>query len=95
MDPAAGADDELDRRVQRAAETFTQYRLTPFADRARWMRAAGDILDEEAVEVARTMTFEMGKTVSAARAEVQKCAKACRFYAEHAPRFLADEPVTA
>src|SRR5437763_8311735 len=39
------------------------------------------------------MTTEMGKPVGAARAEIQKCAKACRFYAERAEGFLADEPV--
>jgi succinate-semialdehyde dehydrogenase / glutarate-semialdehyde dehydrogenase len=39
------------------------------------------------------MTTEMGKTLKAAKAEAQKCAKACRFYAEHAEAYLADEPV--
>ena len=43
--------------------------------------------------MARLMTTEMGKPVGAARAEIQKCAKACRFYAERAEGFLADEPV--
>jgi acyl-CoA reductase-like NAD-dependent aldehyde dehydrogenase len=36
-----------------------------------------------------------GQTLIAAKAEVVKCAKACRFYAEHAERFLADEPADA
>ncbi|MBV9853862.1 MAG: aldehyde dehydrogenase family protein, partial [Streptosporangiaceae bacterium] len=45
--------------------------------------------------VAVTMTTEMGKTLAASRQEVQKCAKACRFYAEHAERFLADEQADA
>jgi succinate-semialdehyde dehydrogenase/glutarate-semialdehyde dehydrogenase len=56
------------------------------------MRAAADILDKEADAIAAVMTTEMGKTLKAAKAEAQKCAKACRFYAEHAEEFLADEP---
>jgi len=84
--------EELDAKLRRAHEAFQSYRLTTFADRAGWMRAAADILDKEADAIAVTMTTEMGKTVKAAKAEAQKCAKACRFYAEHAAAFLADEP---
>ncbi|HZQ79581.1 MAG TPA: NADP-dependent succinic semialdehyde dehydrogenase [Acidimicrobiia bacterium] len=85
--------EEVDARIARAAEAFESYRLTTFAERAGWMRAAADILDAEADSVAVMMTTEMGKTRKAARAEAQKCAKACRFYADHAEGFLADEPV--
>ena len=86
------SDEELDNKLARAASAFESYRLTRFAERARWMTAAADILDAE-IGIAATMTMEMGKTIVAARAEVQKCARGCRFYAEHAERFLADEPV--
>jgi len=84
--------EEVDAKLARAAEAFRGYRLTTFAQRAGWMRAAADILDREADAVAAMMTTEMGKTLKAARAEAQKCAKACRFYADHAEGFLADEP---
>src|SRR5438067_3814678 len=87
------SDDELEARLASAARAFAEYRSTSFAERAGWLVAAADILDREVDDVAATMTTEMGKTISAARAEVQKCAKACRFYAEHAEGFLADEPV--
>ena len=85
--------EEIDAKVARAAEAFQRYRLTTFAQRAAWMRAAADILDREVDAIAAMMTTEMGKTLKAAKAEAQKCAKACRFYAEHAEAFLADEPV--
>lgn len=86
------SDDELDRRLTAAAKAFEGYRLSDFSDRASWMRAAADILDSELEAVAITMTQEMGKTLVAARQEVQKCARTCRFYADHAQGFLADEP---
>jgi succinate-semialdehyde dehydrogenase/glutarate-semialdehyde dehydrogenase len=89
------SEPEIDARLERAAATFASYRLSDFASRSRWMHAAADVLDAECDEVARVMTLEMGKTIGAARAEVQKCAKACRYYAQHAAVFLADEPADA
>ena len=59
------------------------------------MQAAADRLEAACEEIARVMTTEMGKTIVAARAEVMKCAKGCRFYAEHAEAMLADEPADA
>jgi succinate-semialdehyde dehydrogenase/glutarate-semialdehyde dehydrogenase len=84
--------EEVDAKLTRAADAFQTYRLTSFAERAGWMRTAADILDKDTDAIAATMTTEMGKTLKAAKAEAQKCAKACRFYAEHAEAFLADEP---
>jgi succinate-semialdehyde dehydrogenase/glutarate-semialdehyde dehydrogenase len=86
-------DDEIEACLARAWSTFSAYRLTSFADRATWMLAAADILDEELERAATMMTTEMGKTLKSARQEVQKCAKACRYFAAHAEKLLADEPV--
>ncbi len=88
-------DAEVDRRIALAAATAAEYRHTSFADRARWMNAAADRLESACEEIARVMTTEMGKTIVAARAEVLKCAKGCRFYALHAESMLADEPADA
>jgi succinate-semialdehyde dehydrogenase/glutarate-semialdehyde dehydrogenase len=66
-----------------------------FATRAGWMTRAAEILDAEQDQVAAMMTTEMGKTLAAAKQEVAKCATACRYYAEHAGKFLADEPADA
>ncbi len=89
------SDAEVEQRIEEAARAFAHYRTTTFEERARWMHAAADLLDAECDDIARLMTTEMGKTVAAARAEVQKCARGCRYYAEHAARFLAPEPADA
>jgi succinate-semialdehyde dehydrogenase/glutarate-semialdehyde dehydrogenase len=88
-------DEEVERCLARASVTFGTYRRTTFAQRSAWMRRAGEILDAEVDTVAEMMTTEMGKTLVAARQEVQKCAKACRYFAQHAEEFLADEPADA
>ncbi|MCU4298792.1 NADP-dependent succinic semialdehyde dehydrogenase [Brevibacterium permense] len=89
------SDDELEHKLARAAAAVEDYRRTSFAERARWVRAAADLLDEESVDTAQLMTTEMGKTVAAAEAEVAKCARAMRYYADNAAEFLADEPADA
>ncbi len=86
---------DVERCLAAAAATHASYRLTSFDDRARWMRRAAGILDEEQDQVAAMMTTEMGKTLAAAKQEVAKCATACRYYADHAAEFLADEPADA
>ena len=86
------SDPEIDARLQRAIETFRTYRDVVFAARGRMMNAAARLLEEGKRDYARTMTLEMGKPIGAAVQEVEKCARACRFYAEHAERLLADDP---
>jgi succinate-semialdehyde dehydrogenase / glutarate-semialdehyde dehydrogenase len=86
-------DAQLDGMLARAGEVYPAYRRTAFADRARWLNAAAEILDAERGRIGRVMTLEMGKPIGAARAEAAKCAWVCRYYAEHAERMLADEPV--
>ncbi|MCU1375979.1 MAG: NADP-dependent succinic semialdehyde dehydrogenase, partial [Actinomycetia bacterium] len=86
---------EVDERLARAAATFAAYRHTSFADRATWMLALADLLDDDADDLARLLTTEMGKTLASAAAEVHKCATGCRFYAGHAERLLADEEADA
>ncbi|MEU3346008.1 NADP-dependent succinic semialdehyde dehydrogenase [Streptomyces sp. NPDC006700] len=84
-------EEEIERRLQLAQATFRTYRTTPFAERARLMNRAAALLDEDQDEIARVMTTEMGKPVKQARAEAAKCAKAMRWYADHAEELLADE----
>src|SRR5215470_1056169 len=86
-------DAQVDEKISRAANSFRSFRKTSFADRARWMNKAGDILVAEKDSLGRLMTLEMGKTLASAVAEAEKCATACRYYAEHAERFIADEVI--
>jgi len=84
---------KIEEKIQIATSTFRSYRKTSFAERARMMVRAAEILEKEKEECGRLMTLEMGKPLRAAVAEAAKCATGCRYYAENAERFLADEVV--
>jgi len=86
-------DAQVDERIAKAAKAFQSFRKTSFADRAKWMLKAGEILETEKAELGRLMTLEMGKTFSSAVAEAAKCATACQYYAENAAKFVADEVI--
>jgi succinate-semialdehyde dehydrogenase/glutarate-semialdehyde dehydrogenase len=85
--------EQIEQKLRLAISAFQTYRQTGFADRARLMLSAAEILEKEKDECARLMTLEMGKTLRSAGAEAAKCATGCRYYAENAERFLADEVV--
>ncbi|WP_427923965.1 NADP-dependent succinic semialdehyde dehydrogenase [Streptomyces sp. cg40] len=87
----AMGDEEIERRLRLAEATFRTYRTSAFAERARLMHRAADLLDEDQRDIGRIMTTEMGKPVKQARAEAAKCAKSMRWYADHAEGLLADE----
>jgi len=76
-----------------AHQAFLSWRRTAFADRSAVVRKAGAILRERKDEFARLMTEEMGKTLDEGRAEVEKCAFHCDWFADHAHEYLADEQV--
>ncbi len=102
IDPASGTelrhfqpltDAAIEERLARAARAAERWRRTPVLERARVVRAAGELLDQERDRWAAIMTGEMGKLLSAARDEAAKCAVACRWYADRAESLLAPEPV--
>jgi len=84
---------ELDARLECAAQAYQRHRRTSFAERARMMLRAAEILESEKDRFGRIMVTEMGKPLQAARDEAAKSAAGCRYYAENAERFLADEVV--
>lgn len=102
VDPATGktirtydelSDSEVEDKLQRAEEAFREYRRTSFAERGEKMLKAAEILESHKKGFAEMMTLEMGKPIKAAIAEAEKCAWVCRYYAESAEHFLADEVV--
>ena len=102
VDPATGepgrAYEENSLEEARAAaaaahEAFKSWRRTTFADRSSVMHAAAEILRRRKDEFAHLMTREMGKTIDDGRAEIEKCAFHCDWFADHAERYLANEKV--
>ena len=86
-------DSEVDEKIQRAVAAFSKFRRLSFAERAAMMSKAASILENEKNDLAALMTTEMGKTLRSAVDEAVKCAWACRYYAESAEQFLADEVI--
>ncbi len=102
VDPATGrrlaeypafSDADVDAALDRAAATQAGWAALPVTGRATVLRRAAVLLREGSEELALLVTREMGKPLAESRAEVEKCATACDWYAEHASAFLADEPV--
>ena len=93
MEFDAFTDSQIDQALQEALDTFQSYHKTTFLNRATWMERAAGILETDKERFARLMTSEMGKPLKAAIAEAEKCAWVCRYYAENAERFLANEPM--
>jgi succinate-semialdehyde dehydrogenase/glutarate-semialdehyde dehydrogenase len=84
---------EIEKKLQLAVSAFQRERKTSFAERARRMTRAAEILERDQEKFGRLMTLEMGKPLKAAIAEAAKCASGCRYYAENAEKFLKDEVV--
>src|SRR5215216_4716432 len=87
------SDSEIEKKLELAWNTYLDHRRTPFQKRAGHMMRAAEILESSREEFAHVMATEMGKPIKAARAEAEKCAWVCRYYAENAEAFLADEMV--
>ena len=81
--------EAIAQKIALADEAFHAYRRIPLDHRALCMRKLAALLDQEADDLARTMTLEMGKPLAAARQEALKCALCCRYYADHAAEILA------
>ncbi len=89
------SDQEVDRFIDQAESLFRAWRDVPFSDRSDLMHRAAAVLREKKEDYARLITLEMGKTIGESRAEVEKCAWGCEFYADEAARFLADEVIAS
>ncbi|WP_121742506.1 NAD-dependent succinate-semialdehyde dehydrogenase [Natronorubrum halophilum] len=87
------SNEDRERHLERAIETFEEWRDTPVEHRQQLLSTAADVLRDGADEYAELMTREMGKPIGQAHDEVEKCAWVCEYYAEHAAEFLADDVV--
>ena len=87
------ADEAIKAKIAIAQTAFRAGFEIPLEHRALCMRKLAGILEHEVDELATLLTQEMGKTLASARAEVLKCAAACRYYAENAARILSEEPI--
>jgi succinate-semialdehyde dehydrogenase / glutarate-semialdehyde dehydrogenase len=76
--------------LERSVQAFKQWRRQPFSHRAQLMTKAAQQLRADADRLAQLMTLEMGKPIAQSRAEVEKCAWCCDYFAENAESFLAD-----
>ena len=85
-------DAHIEKTLRLATAAFGKHRRELFPRRALLMTAVASLLEQEKQELARTITLEMGKLFGDSVAEIEKCSRGCRYYAENAERFLEDEP---
>src|SRR5262245_35545459 len=85
-------DAEIEKRLTRADDAFRRYRRSTLAARADLLHAVSELLFQEKQTFAKIITVEMGKLFRDSVAEIEKCARGCRFYAENGARFLEEEP---
>ncbi len=84
---------QVEVRLAKADKVFRDWRKRSFAERAALLHKAADVLDQRKEELSKLMTLEMGKLHKAGIGEVEKCASACRYYADHAQEHLADRSI--
>src|SRR5437773_6337691 len=84
-------DAEIEKRLRRAEDAFRKYRRTTFTERSELLHAVTELLFQEKEKFAEIVTLEMGKLFRDSVAEIEKCARGCRLYAENGERFLEDE----
>ncbi len=89
----AATEDQIRQAIASAHDAFLSWRDTSFAERATIMRSAADILRRNIDSYAETLTLEMGKLVSEARAEVELSAAIFDYYAKNAEALLQPEPL--
>ncbi len=84
---------QIDRALDQAHQAFLSWRTMTFAERAKHLHSVASHLRDHKTALARIAVLEMGKSITEAEAEVEKCAWNCDFFADHAERILADEKV--
>ena len=86
-------DEQLETALSQVAEASPTWRETPLVQRCSLLLRVAEVLREQKEEMARLVSLEMGKLINESRAEVEKCALGCEYYARQAAVFLADEVI--
>jgi succinate-semialdehyde dehydrogenase / glutarate-semialdehyde dehydrogenase len=86
---------EIESTLDRAVSAFERHRRTSFAERAAKLQRAAGILEKDRERLARIITAEMGKLLRGSVDEIERCARGCRFYAEHGEKFLGEQVVSS
>lgn len=84
---------ELEDKIELARKTAINWSETPMGTRAIHLRKVAELLNRNAADYAQTITSEMGKPISQAIAEVEKCAWVCEYYADNAALHLEEEVI--
>jgi succinate-semialdehyde dehydrogenase/glutarate-semialdehyde dehydrogenase len=84
-------EEQLEATLLQSATATTGWQASSMAERSKLMHRAAELLRERSGELATLITLEMGKLLKESKAEVEKCAWVCDYYAEQAPAFLADD----
>jgi acyl-CoA reductase-like NAD-dependent aldehyde dehydrogenase len=85
--------NQINEALEQAHQAYLKWRTATFAERAKHLHSVASYLRDHKTELAQLAVLEMGKTITEAAAEVEKCAWNCDYFAENAGRFLADEKV--
>ncbi|WP_200979354.1 NAD-dependent succinate-semialdehyde dehydrogenase [Echinicola sp. 20G] len=86
-------DQEVEEAIQHGQQAYLKWRNIPLSDRCELMKKAGMVLRNNQDKYAKIISLEMGKVITESKAEVEKCAWVCEYYAEKAEEFLSDEPI--
>jgi succinate-semialdehyde dehydrogenase / glutarate-semialdehyde dehydrogenase len=86
--------EEIELNTLSAQKTFTTWRKTDFSERSKLLKRAGKELLENKEYYARLISLEMGKVIKESRAEIEKCAWVCEFYAEQGEEFLQPDSIS-
>jgi len=84
---------DLEAALTAVAEASPFWRQTEMTERCSLMRKAAEVLRNNSEKYASVITQEMGKLIKESRAEVEKCASVCDFYADNGPAFLSDDVI--
>src|SRR6266446_181982 len=88
-------DGEIESALDRAVSAFEKHRRSSFAERANKLRHAAKMLEKDREHFARIITSEMGKLLRGSVDEIERCARGCRFYAEHGEKFLSEQVISS